>query len=45
MIVVGCARIGGHGKSEKISASGLSRRLIIEWTALLPHTRREAVTR
>lgn len=34
----------GLGKSEKINAADLSRRLVIEFTAQLPATRREAVT-
>jgi hypothetical protein len=43
--VVDQARIGMHGKSEKLSPAGPARRLVIEWTAQLPATRRNAVSR
>lgn len=45
MIWVHGTRIGGHGKSEKISATDLGRRLVIQWTAQLPRTRRDPMTR
>jgi len=41
--IFGCYR--GHGKSEKIIAADLGRRLVIEWTTQLPSTRRDTVTR
>jgi hypothetical protein len=45
MIVERFVQIATHGKSEKISPADLGRRLVIEWTAQLPPTRRDAVTR
>jgi hypothetical protein len=45
MIVVTISGIGGHGKSETISAIDLGQRLVIEWTAQLPPTRREVAAR
>jgi hypothetical protein len=45
MIVVAEPRIGAHRKSEKINVAGLGHRLVIEWTAELPPTRRAALTR
>jgi hypothetical protein len=45
MIVVDNDQIGSHGKSEKIMTADLGRRLVIEWTAQLPQTRRGSVTR
>jgi len=34
-----------HGKSEKIMPIGPARRLVIEWTAQLPATKRHAAAR
>jgi hypothetical protein len=34
-----------HGKSEKISPADPARRLVIEWTAEFPTTRRNAISR
>ena len=45
MIWVAESLIGAHGKSEKISAAHLARRLVIQWTALLPPMQRDAGTR
>jgi hypothetical protein len=45
MIVVAQIRIGMHGKSEKFSPADPARRLVIEWTAQLPTTRHNAVSR
>jgi hypothetical protein len=36
---------GVYGKSEKISPADPARRLVIEWTAQLPATRRNTVPR
>jgi len=45
MISVDGARIGAHGKSEKIFAAEPGRRLVIEWTVALPTTRRNTSSR
>jgi hypothetical protein len=45
MISVAEDRIGAHGKSEKIFAADPGRRLVIEWTAELPTTRRNSSPR
>jgi hypothetical protein len=45
MILVHWARIGMRDKSEKISPADPARRLVIEWTAQLPASRRRTTTR
>jgi hypothetical protein len=45
MIVVDFCTIGTHDKSEKIFAADHGRRLVIEWTAPLPATRRNTSPR
>jgi hypothetical protein len=45
MIVVDKPLIGAHDKSEKVFAVDPGRRLVIEWTAHLPTTRRNTSTR